>query len=352
MSMPATHPVLEAFHPAVRTWFERKFPEGPTEPQAAGWPAIARNVDTLIAAPTGSGKTLSAFMVCIDRLYREAEGFRLGEADRDGTQVVYVSPLKALGVDIKKNLDEPLAEIATIAKELGSAAPDIRVGVRSGDTPASQRASMLKRPPQLLITTPESLYLMITAERSREILRGVHTVIVDEIHAVARDKRGSHLALSLERLAALCDTRPTRIGLSATQRPIETISRLLVGAGAERSNADKTARWRPQGVGRNSVAGIGHRYRSGRSRLSDRLSSRDWNVLAACRAFWAFTRWNAQGSPLSDDARRACRMCRAASRRRRGPTRRDLASRRTDRHPGSAHCRCLWRRRVEGRRAL
>ncbi|MBW2294590.1 MAG: DEAD/DEAH box helicase, partial [Deltaproteobacteria bacterium] len=200
MSNPASETVLEAFHPAVRTWFERKFPDGPTEPQIAGWPAIAQNVDTLIAAPTGSGKTLSAFLVCIDRLYKKVEAFRLGDSTEEGTQVVYISPLKALGVDIKKNLDEPIAEIAVIAKELGCAIPDIRVAVRSGDTPASQRAAMLRRPPQLLITTPESLYLLITAERSREILRGVHTVIVDEIHAVARDKRGSHLALSLERL--------------------------------------------------------------------------------------------------------------------------------------------------------
>ncbi|MBW2722904.1 MAG: DEAD/DEAH box helicase [Deltaproteobacteria bacterium] len=235
MSNPASETVLEAFHPAVRTWFERKFPDGPTEPQIAGWPAIAQNVDTLIAAPTGSGKTLSAFLVCIDRLYKKVEAFRLGDSTEEGTQVVYISPLKALGVDIKKNLDEPIAEIAVIAKELGCAIPDIRVAVRSGDTPASQRAAMLRRPPQLLITTPESLYLLITAERSREILRGVHTVIVDEIHAVARDKRGSHLALSLERLEALCDVRPTRIGLSATQRPIETVSRLLVGAGEDRT---------------------------------------------------------------------------------------------------------------------
>jgi len=243
--------VLETFHPAVRTWFERHFAEGPTEPQAEGWPAIASERDTLIAAPTGSGKTLSAFLVCIDRFYkqaeREAERFELGadEArEREGTQVVYVSPLKALGVDIKKNLDEPLAEIAEIAKELGRPVPDIRVAVRSGDTPTSQRAAMVRRPPQILVTTPESLYLLVTAERSREILRSVRTLIVDEIHAVARDKRGSHLSLTLERLEALCAVRPTRIGLSATQRPIETVARLLVGAGPERTAADGRPRCR------------------------------------------------------------------------------------------------------------
>jgi ATP-dependent Lhr-like helicase len=225
---------LAAFHPAVRRWFESRFPAGPTDPQRRGWPAIARGRDTLIAAPTGSGKTLAAFLVQIDRLLREGE--RAGALE-DRTEVVYVSPLKALTADVKVNLEQPLAEIAALARAAGGAALEVRVQTRSGDTNAAARAAMLRRPPHLLVTTPESLYLLVTAEKSRERLRGVRTVIVDEIHAVARDKRGAHLALTLERLDALCDVRPVRIGLSATQRPLETIARLLVGAGAERSDA-------------------------------------------------------------------------------------------------------------------
>jgi ATP-dependent Lhr-like helicase len=240
---------LADFHPAVRTWFERRFPNGPTEPQAQGWPTIAEGRDTLIAAPTGTGKTLSAFLVCIDRLYREFQD--AGVLD-DDTHLVYVSPLKALGVDIHENLERPLAEIREVADELGLAAPRVRALVRSGDTPASERAAMLRRPPHLLITTPESLYLLVTAEKSRERLRRVHTVIVDEIHAVARDKRGSHLALTLERLEALCgEARPVRIGLSATQKPIERIARLLVGAGARRTE--------PDGSPCCAVVDVGHR---------------------------------------------------------------------------------------------
>jgi ATP-dependent Lhr-like helicase len=226
---------LAAFHPAVRTWFERRFPAGPTEPQAAGWPAIARGVDTLIAAPTGSGKTLAAFLLCIDRLIRSSE---LTGGLEDATEVVYVSPLKALASDVHQNLEAPLAEVRGVAGELGLAAPAISVLVRTGDTSSSGRAAMLRQPPHLLVTTPESLYLMVTARRSRERLGRVRTVIVDEIHAVARDKRGAHLALTLERLDALCERRPQRIGLSATQRPIETIARLLVGAGGGRSDGD------------------------------------------------------------------------------------------------------------------
>ena len=219
---------LASFHPAVRAWFDRRFPAGPTEPQAEGWPAIASGEDTLIAAPTGSGKTLAAFLVAIDRLFRE---HRAGEAGDDATEVVYVSPLKALAADIQQNLQTPLGEIRAMARELGLAAPELRVLLRTGDTSSSARAAMLRRPPHLLVTTPESLYLLVTAAKSRERLRGVRAVIVDEIHAVARDKRGAHLALTLERLDALCARRPQRIGLSATQRPIETIARLLVGAG-------------------------------------------------------------------------------------------------------------------------
>jgi ATP-dependent Lhr-like helicase len=238
---------LTLFHPAVRTWFERRFPLGPTEPQERGWPAIASGRDTLIAAPTGSGKTLAAFLVCIDRLLREAERGTLPPA----TDVVYVSPLKALASDVRENLVAPLAEITAIARERGAELPEIRAEVRSGDTPASRRASLVKRPPHILVTTPESLYLMLTAERSRETLRGARTVIVDEIHATARDKRGSHLALSLERLEALCERRPVRIGLSATQRPIERIARLLVGSSANASL--------PDGRPRCEVVDEGHR---------------------------------------------------------------------------------------------
>ncbi|MBM3672060.1 MAG: DEAD/DEAH box helicase [Actinobacteria bacterium] len=214
------------FHPAVATWFARRFPNGPTAPQRDGWPRIAARADTLIAAPTGSGKTLSAFLVAIDRLYCAHQA---GEDVHHVARVVYVSPLKALAVDIAENLERPLAEIAAVAAEMGLDAPSLEVAVRTGDTTSSQRAAMLRRPPSFVVTTPESLYLLVTAAKSREILRTVDTVIIDEIHAVARDKRGAHLALTMERLEALCDERPSRIGLSATQRPIETVARLLVG---------------------------------------------------------------------------------------------------------------------------
>jgi ATP-dependent helicase Lhr and Lhr-like helicase len=217
---------IDGFHPAVAEWFRRRFPDGPTEAQAQGWPHIAAGADTLIAAPTGSGKTLAAFLVAIDRLYRDHER---GVDVSVGTRVVYVSPLKALAVDIGENLERPLAEIADIATELGFDPPEIRVSVRTGDTTSSQRSAMVRRPPSFVVTTPESLYLLVTSERGREALRTTETVIVDEIHAVARDKRGSHLSLTLERLEALCERRPARIGLSATQRPIEAVARLLVG---------------------------------------------------------------------------------------------------------------------------
>ncbi|MDP9019336.1 MAG: DEAD/DEAH box helicase, partial [Actinomycetota bacterium] len=218
---------VEGFHRAVAEWFQRRFPEGPTAPQARGWPLIAAGLDTLVAAPTGSGKTLAAFLVAIDALYRADES---GVDVSSVARVVYVSPLKALAVDIAENLERPLAEIARVATELGYHPPEIRVAVRTGDTSTSQRALMVRRPPSFVVTTPESLYLLVTAERGRQALRTVETVIVDEIHAVARDKRGAHLALTLERLEALCDRRPVRVGLSATQRPIETVGRLLVGA--------------------------------------------------------------------------------------------------------------------------
>ena len=212
------------FHPLVWRWFKQRF-DGPTPPQQRGWASIATGRSTLIAAPTGSGKTLAAFLWSIDRLFQRAVA---GQLD-DATNVVYVSPLKALGNDIAKNLNQPLAEIFQLAWSEGILVPAIRVAVRSGDTPASERQSMVRTPPHILITTPESLYILLTAERSRRFLKSAETVIVDEIHAVAQDKRGAHLALSLERLEALTERPLQRIGLSATQKPIEEVARLLVG---------------------------------------------------------------------------------------------------------------------------
>ena len=219
-----------AFHSVVQQWFTRRFPGGPTPAQVEGWPRIGAGRDVLIAAPTGSGKTLAAFLVCIDRLLQASVSEDVPEA----IDVVYVSPLKALARDIHQNLEIPLAEIRSLASEQGIVLPDVRAQVRTGDTSAGARAAMTRRPPHILVTTPESLYLLVTAQRSREQLRRVRTVIVDEIHAVARDKRGSHLSLTLERLDALGEHRPQRIGLSATQRPIETHR---AAAGRDRAGA-------------------------------------------------------------------------------------------------------------------
>jgi ATP-dependent helicase Lhr and Lhr-like helicase len=224
----ASPSVLERFHPAVRTWFERRFLDGPTEAQLGGWPSIVAGRHTLICAPTGSGKTLAGFLAGIDALYRAHER---GESISGVTQVVYLSPLKALAVDIHTNLEQPLAEIAEVALELGYEPAPITVAVRTGDSTSSQRQTMIRRPPNLLVTTPESLYLYLTASRARATLASVETVIVDEIHALARDKRGSHLALSLERLGAVTSRPPLRIGLSATVEPVEVAARLLVGMG-------------------------------------------------------------------------------------------------------------------------
>ena len=226
------------FHPIVREWFEGRFSE-PTEAQSQGWAAVAEGRHTLIAAPTGSGKTLAAFLTCIDRLVRQGLEGELPET----TQVVYVSPLKALSNDIQKNLAGPLEEITALAARKYSEGrpcldlfpdetegfPAIRVGLRTGDTPQSERQKMAKKPPHILITTPESLYILLTSGSGRRALKGVNTLILDEIHAVADDKRGSHLSLSVERLCALSEQPVVRIGLSATQKPIEEVARLLVG---------------------------------------------------------------------------------------------------------------------------
>src|SRR5438094_1553359 len=222
---------LSTFHPVIAEWFSKRF-ANPTEPQSLGWPTIRERRDTLIAAPTGSGKTLAAFLASLDRLLRLALAGEL----RDQTYVLYVSPLKALSNDIQRNLQGPLAELLCLARQELPDCPEVRALVRTGDTPARERQQMVRRPPHILVTTPESLYLILTGKRSREILRSVQTVIVDETHAVARDKRGSHLALSLERLDALSAVRPVRIGLSATQKPIEELAQFLVGTASPTPN--------------------------------------------------------------------------------------------------------------------
>ncbi|MDQ3369939.1 MAG: DEAD/DEAH box helicase, partial [Myxococcota bacterium] len=219
---------LDAFHPLVAGWFRERF-GAPTQPQRAGWPRIAAGEDVLIAAPTGSGKTLAAFLACMDALVRRG----LEAPLPDHTVILYISPLKALSNDVHRNLEAPLAELATYAAARGAELPEIRVAVRTGDTPMSERAKLAKRPPHILVTTPESLYILLTTHKGRAALGQLRTVIVDEIHAIAGDKRGAHLAVSLERLDRLVrgqtSRAPVRVGLSATQRPIERLARLLVG---------------------------------------------------------------------------------------------------------------------------
>src|SRR5215467_81777 len=223
---------LASFHPIIQAWFAERLGE-PSPPQRQGWPLIRNHQSVLVAAPTGSGKTLAAFLACLDELFKDALEGKL----KDETRLLYVSPLKALGNDVQQNLLRPLEEIYERARAQGLDPQLIRVQVRSGDTRPSERAGMVKRPPHILITTPESFYLYLTARQSRETLRQVKTVIVDEIHALARDKRGSHFALSMERLKALAGGSPQLVGLSATQKPLPEIAAFLVGSGSAQGGA-------------------------------------------------------------------------------------------------------------------
>src|ERR1041384_1209747 len=227
---------LDLFHPAVARWFERTFP-APTDPQLQAWPEIKKHRHTLIAAPTGSGNTLAAFLSAIDDLVHLGLEGKLD----DTTHVIYVSPLKSLSNDVQRNLQMPLEGIQKELRAMGLPEVNIRTLVRTGDTPASERTAMTKRPPHIVVTTPESLYILLTSDGGRRMLETTRTLIVDEIHAVVGDKRGSHLALSIERLEELVRQHSAkignnpdksglvRIGLSATQSPIEEVARFLVG---------------------------------------------------------------------------------------------------------------------------
>src|SRR5690242_5673427 len=233
--------VLELFEPAVADWFRASF-AAPTPPQAQGWPAIARGESTLILAPTGSGKTLTAFLWAINRVMfagrdaagvppkpRSGEGGRTRRTPNGSCRILYISPLKALAVDVERNLRAPIAGIGHRAAAAGAAFHTPAIAVRTGDTPAQERARFQREPADILITTPESLYLLLTSN-AREALRPIDTVIIDEIHALVPTKRGAHLALSLERLDALTAAPAQRIGLSATQRPLDEVARFLGGA--------------------------------------------------------------------------------------------------------------------------
>src|SRR5262245_30922353 len=220
MSSPEVSAALASFHPTIQRWFAEKL-GAPTPPQERGWPLIREGRHVLIAAPTGSGKTLTAFLSALDSLLKES-------TLPDETRVLYVTPLRALSNDVQKNLAGPLAEL----REMDPSLPEVRVVVRTGDTPQKERQGMVKRPPHVLVTTPESLYLLLTNGGGRKILSTVKTVILDEVHALVGDKRGSHLALSLERLVALTGEFQ-RIGLSATQKPIESTARFVCGVGRE-----------------------------------------------------------------------------------------------------------------------